>query len=222
MEDSFSNTYYIHIPKTGGTTLNQTMERKYKTCIPQYHNHDSGFPVCLLKDHRIGNDNVLYIPDKRYIITIRNPISRFISAFHHMMGLKGKLKKRMSSVNISNINQLCSFIEKSPEQFNNHIEECGGHMKYGIHKYLTDFVHKCPAKDIVVIITEQFNHDCLNKLGITIDSVRNQGNYNRKIISESNKIIMKKYLQNDYDINDTLLSKDIISKEEYDTLLGGD
>ena len=135
---------------------------------------------------------------------------------------KSRIRERLSSMNISNINQLCSFIEKSPEQFNNHIEECGGHMKYGIHKYLTDFVHKCPAKDIVVIITEQFNHDCLDKLDITIDNVYNQGNYNHKTISGNDKAIMKKYLQNDYDIIDTLLSKDIISKEEYDTLLGND
>ena len=49
MEDRFSNTYYIHIPKTGGSTLSEVLRTKYKVNIQQYHNDDNSYPAALLK-----------------------------------------------------------------------------------------------------------------------------------------------------------------------------
>jgi hypothetical protein len=57
-------TSFIHIGKTGGTTINNILRDK----IPNYKEY-----------HHVKN----YNNSEKYIIWIRNPISRFVSAFNH-------------------------------------------------------------------------------------------------------------------------------------------
>ena len=57
-------TSFIHIGKTGGTTINTLLKNKLEK-YKEYH----------------LNKN--YLENEKYIIWIRNPISRFVSAFNH-------------------------------------------------------------------------------------------------------------------------------------------
>lgn len=217
-EIDLSNRYFIHVPKTGGTTLDMTLKERYNIKIEQYHNHENSFPVCLLKKYKTENDSVLYIPQKKYLLTLRNPVKRFISAFYHMMKCNSNMKKILESLKIVSIDDLCLFMKKSPEDFNNHIENCGGHMKYNFHKYLCDFLINCPPEDIIIIIAEDFESECLNKLNIEIQKNYNKGNYQNDI-SEENKIFLEKYLKDDYAIIKSMLKKKMISNEEYNTVV---
>jgi hypothetical protein len=56
---------FIHIGKTGGTTINTLISNKIKI-YKEYHLHKN------------YNED-----DEKYIIWLRNPISRFVSAFNH-------------------------------------------------------------------------------------------------------------------------------------------
>ena len=55
---------FIHIGKTGGSTINHLLKSKFKR-YKQYHHTNN------------------YQPNEKYIIFIRNPIHRFVSAFNH-------------------------------------------------------------------------------------------------------------------------------------------
>ena len=56
----------IHIGKTGGSTITEVLKMHYPN-LKEYHCHW----------------NRDYKPNEKYIIWIRNPISRFVSAFNY-------------------------------------------------------------------------------------------------------------------------------------------
>ena len=56
---------FIHVGKTGGTTINYLLSNTYKKNYIEYHHR---------KDYK---------KNEKYVLWIRNPISRFVSAFNH-------------------------------------------------------------------------------------------------------------------------------------------
>lgn len=64
------NIVLIHIGKTGGTYIKEKLSIIYNKKIKQYH--------CRSKNY-LTKDN-----DEQYIIWIRNPISKFVSAFNYI------------------------------------------------------------------------------------------------------------------------------------------
>jgi len=76
------NTIFIHIGKTGGTTINKILTNKINNYI-DYHSwrKEEGDESASLVD-RLKMRYKNYTIDDKYILWIRNPISRFVSAFN--------------------------------------------------------------------------------------------------------------------------------------------
>ena len=67
------NFIYIHIGKCGGTSIKKFLEQTYESKFTFYH----------LKRPKLNEQNIL----NRYLLVIRNPIERYVSAFNHSRNL---------------------------------------------------------------------------------------------------------------------------------------
>ncbi len=204
------NLEFIHIGKCGGTTVNKVLKSNN------------------IKFIHIHCRKVIYKPNKNYVIVIRNPIQRFISAFYWRKYLvcdikiqKNKFKNEQKIINkYKNVNNLCNDLKKNLDIFNgnrssgNYIH----HLKEDIHFYLDNFIDKCPKKQIVgVICTETLNDDMKNIFNIDVSKHEKNNKY-CKNVSDKSYEILKNYLSKDYKIIEKMFKKGWISNQQYNIL----
>ena len=202
------NLVFIHIGKCGGDTVRKELK--------SYN----------IKFSSIHIKKCKYKPNKNYIIVIRNPINRFISAFNWRYYLVCDSKKQenrfKNEKNIlskyQNVNNLCSDLKINQNIFNgkkssdNYIH----HLKEDIFFYLKNFIDKCPKEQILgVICTETIKNDMKNIFNIDILNHKNNNKKYSKVITDENYQILKNYLKNDYLIIDKLYEKEWISEDQY-------
>jgi len=201
----------IHIGKCGGSTVKDELK---------LHN---------IKYSEVHVKKAIYEPDKKYIIVIRNPIKRFISAFnwryHLVCDSKIQKNRFKNEKNIlckyKNIDELCddlkydNFIFNGKPNSDNYIH----HLKEDIYFYLKNFINECPKKQIFgVICTETLSEDMKNIFNIDVTKNENDNRkYKKKITSENYKIL-KSYLKNDYYIIDKMRKYEWISEKQYSFL----
>ena len=145
--NSINNLELIHIGKCGGSSITDELrDRK-------------------IKFTRVHIRKVAYNPNKKYVIVIRNPIKRFISAFYwryHLVCKTRKQKNRFKNEKYflnkyQNVDNLCNDLKINPDIFNSNYVH---HIKENIHFYLKDFIDKCPKNQILgVICTETLKED---------------------------------------------------------------
>ena len=202
----------IHIGKCGGNTLNTTLKNlKYK-----------------FKKKHIQPIN--FNPNRKYIIVIRNPISRFISAFNWRMynvcdtrtqedRFKGEasLLKKFKTVNALAESLYDSDgtlrINLSEKHFYIH------HIYEDINFYIGNFLNICNPENIYgVILTETITNDLKRLFNVdTIPHMLKNKQYDKKL-SELGYSNLKKYLHKDYSCIDKMYSMKLITKEQYDIL----
>ena len=206
-----NNLVIIHIGKCGGSTVVSELRSKN------------------VKFSQIHVREAIYKPKNKYVIVIRNPIKRFISAFNwrHYLVCDSKIQENLfkNEKNIlnqyKNVDNLSNDLEINPDIFNgspssgNYIH----HLREDIYFYLKSFIKKCPKKQILgVICTETLKDDMKNIFDIDIIKYKKNNSKYNKIITDKSYEILKTYLKNDYIIIDQMYNCGWISDKQYKIL----
>lgn len=219
----FSNTkdnklVIVHIGKCGGSTVKNELDFKK---IPHIHLH-------MYK--------AIYKPQNSYIIIIRNPIQRFISAFywrHYLITNKLIDKKKKGKTYLApygnlegekdffnkynNVNDLCKDIALNSNILDDF--KVVNHMNMGIYFYLENLIDTCPRKNILgVICLETISYDMKKIFNINIKSHNKNNNGYSKDITPQNYNILKIYLDKDYQIIEKMYQKGWINDIQYSIL----
>ena len=167
--------YFIHVPKTGGTSINLELQKKYKNNIYRPY-----YPSYWTAHYPAKKNN---FTDVKTITVIRNPIARVYSFYHDV--LKNK-KHHYCHLTKKGLNNFC---KKAWEAQNLYTRFYSGHLN-------SDF-----KKNIVLAKKnlETFNKIILfENLNNIINSHSNKKRYPN--ITKNQHNIIKKYNEYDYEI----------------------
>jgi len=197
----------IHIGKCGGSVVIETLKKNK------------------IKFNQIHIKHVKFKENHKYVIILRNPISRFISAFNWRYKLvlldqiqeyrffneKDILKK------YNNINNLAENIEKYDDEL-----EYIQHIYEDINYYLSDFIRECKSENILGVITqENLKEDFKKIFGFDLDenveSRKNDAPLS-KYISDVGYKLLKEYLWRDYRCIKKLYKMGYLTKKQYKVL----
>ena len=208
---NMKNLVIIHIRKCGGGTILEELQSRN------------------IKFKEIHIEEAVYEPHCDYVIVIRNPITRFISAFNwrYYLVCDSKIQEDRfdNEKNIlekyKNVDNLCVDLKNNPNIFNGEPESDNyvHHLSEDIHFYLKNFIKKCPIKQIIgIICTETLKKDMKNIFNIDVTKHDKDNSGYNKIITNDSYHILKSYLANDYMIIDKMYQLGWINDEQYDIL----
>ena len=208
----------IHVGKCGGSTVMATLHRN----LPEVYG-------AVRHVHMRAAE---YDPTKRYVIVVRNPIRRFISAYHwrrrlvvgtqeqhqrfvgeHALLTKFRSVSELADALAAN-NRLLS-TDPSSGQYIHHITE-------GIDYHLGTFLDKCSPEHIVgVICTETLERDMLALFRTpAAGHLKNNAAHYSAELSDSTRAQLRAYLTLDYKCLTKLHDMGCMSNEQYDTVAG--
>ena len=196
---------FVHIGKTGGSTIKKNLNQK---SINFKHEH-----CCEIK----------YKPNKFYIISIRNPISRFISAFNwRYYLLRTKIQKNDYELKIyekyKNVNYLAENLYINNElnieldkDINKIYKKHPSHLGMDINFYIGKLLEKCSKKQILTVLkTETLNYDFNNFFNLEIKEILKKNSNSSENISHLAYKNLKKYLKKDYDCIQKLIDFNLV------------
>jgi len=218
-KESFSNEnkklIFIHIGKTGGGTI-QKILNNYNIKFKNFH----------------LRNNYVYNKNKKYLLSIRNPISRLISAWNWRKYTICPDKMGCPNQNEQDIYDkysLNDFLENLYTK--NKIIDKNLVMKHilpaNISYYLkiNNFLNDCDSnvKNINIITSENLYEDLENSLEKKIDKLKLDIHISQKKetyegLSSLAKTNLLKFLKDDYDCIEKLNDLNFLSKEQYDVL----
>jgi hypothetical protein len=197
---------FVHIGKCGGATVN-------KFCKINNIKHE----VVHIRQCKFDSN-------KKYLILLRNPIKRFISAFNwryklvvddkiqsnRFPGEKETLEKYKTVNNLAE--NICMFdVNKT------YIH----HIKEDINYYIEDFLKKCKKENILyVMTTETLDQDLFDLFNIhnnLREHVHVNLNYDKNL-SQAAYENLKKYLVKDYQCISKLYELGVLSNDKYNFL----
>ena len=214
--------YIVHVGKCGGGTIFiECKRRKIK------------FEKAHLRKPKIRKRY-------QYVILIRDPINRFISAFNWKMfrcltkeGQNIHGKKPYQNTNEStgfkfwkNINNFAENLFDENGNMNHmasHLIKYSNHLQLDIHFYLENLIKICNSKNCQVIRHEYYNEDINQVLNIKSVKTNNHKNNYRysKYISDKGRQNLKKLLKKDYECFQILKNKNIIDDKYYHDIISG-
>ena len=216
--------YIIHIGKCGGGSLRQELKNKdFKACH------------CHCKKPMIEEKF-------KYIILIRDPINRFISAFNWKLfrcttkvGANLEEFKKKKIYNINEIegykywNDINNFAENLYDKNGNindmalKLIENSNHLHFDINYYLEEILPFFNRNNCDIIRYEYY-HDDVNKV-FNIESISSKSHFYtkpyNKYISDKGIQNLRKFLEKDYNCFHKLRKKNIINNEYYQNILSG-
>jgi hypothetical protein len=197
--------HVIHIGKCGGTTLTH-----------------------ILKTNKIDHQIIhvkkpIFNDNYKYLIIIRNPIDRFISAFNWRYKLV-VLDKTQENRFVGEKDTLIKY--KSANNLAEHIDDFYinkpyiHHISEDINFYLNDFLIKCKKENILGVVTQEYLDDDIKQiLNICSDNMHQNNNPSSdKYISNLGYDLLKQYLHNDYKCINKLFDMGCLSDKQYKIL----
>lgn len=200
---------FVHIGKTGGSTIEKCLNDNY---INYEKRH-----CCEIE----------YNQNKLYVISIRNPISRFISAFNwRYYLLKTKIQENDYELKIyekyKNVNNLAEHLyidNKLNKELDRDINKVynyhPSHLGMGINYYIGKLLQKCPKDKIVkVIMNETLNDELKSFFNIEVKlKLKNNSSFGDKQLSNTGFINLKRYLEKDYKCIQKLIDFNLVNKD---------
>lgn len=213
---------FIHIGKCGGTTIKNSIKKILSLKSPP-------FPFVHLKQIKYNEDDL-------YIICIRNPIRRFVSAYNwrkHLLNLRPdkNLAEKLFLDSYKNINELCEQLYINGElnnrldkninmEYDHTVKKHPSHLGTSIYWYLKDILKNCSKHNILGIITteniEEEFYDLFNCNLVKQMKKRNKkySNYLSKKAQDN----LRKYLEKDYECIQKLYDMGCISKKQFNLI----
>lgn len=199
----------IHIGKCGGSSIrNELKKNNYKF---------------ILKHVKQAN-KINFNKHKNYVILIRNPIKRFISAYNWRYQLLINDKKQENRfdneketlIKTKNINNLIKILKEDIHFLdNNYIH----HIKENIESYLGKLLQKCLSKNILAVIcAETLEEDLKDHFNIDLKTHKRNNKNNKTELNSEEYNFLKNYLKNEYKCIDKLYELNCIDKNKYDIL----
>jgi len=206
----------IHIGKCGGSTVTFLLE-------------ENNFNF-----NAIHAQRVRYEPDIKYLIVLRNPVERFVSAFYwrkYLLELNEKQKSDELKFlqKYDSVDNLCNNLYTKNGDLNSSTSDeinCkygnAGHPEHyamGLDYYIGDFVKQCNPRNIIgIICTETLNHDISKIFGIECHVHKKNNKEHKQQVSKQSKLILKKYLHKDYAVIENLNDSNLLSETQYKIL----
>lgn len=197
----------IHIGKCGGTTVSS-----------------------ILNANNIVHENIhitkpIFNVNDKYLIVIRNPINRFISAFNWRYKLvvmdKTQETRFLNEKNILTNYDCINNLAENIEEFdinNTYIH----HIYENIDFYLSDFLTNCKKENIIGVVTqENLNNDVekIFNLNLNYHVMHNKNDTKTDTyLSTIGYELLKKYLHKEYECVDKLFELGCLSNQQYDIL----
>jgi hypothetical protein len=204
---------FIHIGKCGGTTIAEELHQNN------------------ILHEEIHMEEIKYDSSKKYLISIRNPIQRFISAFYwryYLVCCDKNINQTNRFPNEKNILNKYVTVDKLAQDLKNNQNIFNGDMKShnyihhlaeDIDFHLKNFINECPKDKIKgVICTETICKDMRTIFNVTvIKNKKNNKSFDKQITSET-RDILKLYLKKDYEIIDKMYAQKWITIDQYNIL----
>jgi hypothetical protein len=210
-EEESENLEVIHVGKCGGSHIKHNLTLNN------------------IEHTSVYNKTAEYDANKKYLIVIRNPIKRFISAFnlryYQVVHSKSQEDRFHNEKNLlteyDNVDKLCEGLQSNPNLINGE-NDSGNYiylLKEDINYHLKNLINVCPKEQIHgVIFHDTAKEDLKDILGIDLteesESENLDYNYDKDIKNESYEIL-KEYLKEDFDIIDEMFNKGWISEEQH-------
>jgi hypothetical protein len=196
----------IHIGKCGGSTVH-----------------------AVLKQHKIPHTSIhikkpIFHEKDTYLIVIRNPIDRCISAFNWRYKLvvldKSQPTRFAGEKDILQKYACVNTFAENIAEFDIHTSYIH-HIREDIHFYLHDFLKQCKKEHILGVITqENLYHDIQQLFPIHNTSIHLNKNNSKKdtTLSTVGYNALKQYLQKDYECIHRLWEMGCLTQEQYTIL----
>ena len=195
---------FIHIGKCGGSTITQALidSGLYRRCT------------------HVHVEKPKYNSTEKYLIAIRNPIERFVSAFYYRKYQTTQLPKERYRFTGENefLQKYATIEDLIQDDITTLQRQYVHHIKEDIDFYLGDFVDQCnPSNIIGIVCTKSLSKDLENALDVKPKVLYNANKQKQKLKKESREFL-KKYLYKDYLVIEKLNSLKILSREQYEML----
>ena len=194
----------VHIGKCGGESIKAILKKLN------------------IKFESIHIKKCIFNSNKKYLIMLRNPINRFISAFYwrYKLVINDKLQSDRFKGEKETLEYYKSANNLAENIFNFDINKSYiHHIKEDIYFYIGDFLKICKKENIIgIITTETINNDILNLYHIDNTIHKNKSYSYDKNLSTIGYNNLKKYLSKDYECISKLYDMGLLSQEKYNFL----